>query len=129
MKKAFFLLAAIIVSTITFANNNARVNDFKIESSSLVNSKSSSYTHLGEVTLNKSDLTLPLVIQISAPSETIIEVNGPIRPNTNWFINNGILTITFTKEYEIIDLYEGGVFYIEVETSPLRYYAIRVIVN
>ena len=55
-----------------------------------------------------------------APSEPVIGISGPVRPNiTNWTVSDGYLTITYTQEREIVDLRSGGTFYIEVATSPI----------
>lgn len=80
-----------------------------------------SYIIYTTYTINKADITLPLVIQVPAPpTETVIGISGPVRPNhTNWSISNGTLTLTYTKEFEIFDLREGGDFFIEVPTSPM----------
>lgn len=126
MKKQFLVFVALMVSVFAFASNDITKN----ESAADVKETSSSYNILGTVTLDKSNITLPLVIQVPAPSERIIEINGPVRPNNeNWTISNGYLNITYTHEYQIFDLYDGGVFYIEVETSPMMYYVIKLIVD
>ena len=129
MKKHFLVLMALMVSVFTFANNNVKHSELPADAK-VVKEIKSSYNIFRRVSLKKSDITLPLVVQVAAPSETILGISGPVRPNhENWIVSNGNLIITYTKKYEIMDLYDGGTFYIEVPTSPMRYYAIELTVE
>ena len=129
MKKQILALIALMFSVFTFANNNVKHSELSTDAK-VVKEMKSSYNIFRRVSLKKSDITLPLVIQVAAPSETVLGISGPVRPNNeNWIVNNGNLIITYTREYEIIDLYDGGTFYIEVPTSPMMHYAIELIVE
>lgn len=115
MKKHLLFLTFLMISVFSFAYNakeKSEVTQITIPNSYII------YT---TYTINKADITLPLVIQVPAPpTGTVIGINGPVRPNhTNWSISNGTLTLTYTKEFEIFDLREGGDFFIEVPTSPM----------
>ena len=127
MKKNFLALMALLVSVFAFASNDVKVNEVKENSAKEVKV---AYVILDEVEINRSDIVLPLTISIPAPSETVIGISGPVRPNhQNWDVQNGMLNIHYTREMEIFELRDGGSFYIEVATSPMRYYAIKLIVE
>lgn len=94
-----------MVSVFTFANNNVKHSELPADAK-VVKEIKSSYNIFRRVSLKKSDITLPLVVQVAAPSETILGISGPVRPNhENWIVSNGNLIITYTKKYEIMDLY------------------------
>lgn len=126
MKKQFLVFVALMVSVFAFASNGAKLDEVKVNSAKEVKASS----ELATVRLDKNAISLPLTISVPAPSETVVGISGPVRPNnTNWNVSNGYLTITYMREYEIFDLYEGGTFYIEVATSPMMYYVIKLIVD
>lgn len=122
MKKILLLLIACLpLSTINAVNKEGAKESFSLTD------RVNAYTILADVRLSTDDIVTPLVIQVTAPSENIIGISGPCAPNTtNWKVENGYLTITYTKEVEIFEIRKPGIYYIEVATNPMRYYAIRL---
>lgn len=96
------------------------------EKSSFVE-KMEGYTLLATIDLSTTDVTLPFVIKVAAPHETVVGISGPCMPNiSNWKIEDGYLVITYTKLIEIIDLKTPGTYYVEVATNSLKQYAIQI---
>lgn len=136
MKKYFlFFMTALTMSVFAFANNNANSNLPNVEKST-IDKAVNAYIELYKVTVQANEITLPFVITVPAPQETVIGVSGPVNPNnTNWNVSNGYLTITYTRETDIMDIRNGGTFCIEVATSPMPQqgtnygYAITLVVE
>lgn len=102
----------------------------KVENVVINHNETTEYNVWATVQLSVSDIALPLTIKVPAPSETVIGISGPCKPSiTNWTVENGYLTITYTNRTEIFELTSGGTFYIEVATDPMMYYAIELIVT
>lgn len=122
MKKIpFLLIACLPLCTI-----NA-VNEEDTKEAITLTDRVDAYTILADVQLSTNEVVTPLVIRVAAPSETIIGINGPCMPNiTNWKVENGYLTITYTRNDEIMEMSAPGIYYIEVATNPMRHYAIRL---
>jgi len=130
MKKFLLIMMAFMASFIVYAGNESTKSESSYETKTEKEVNSTYYNIFRRVTLKKSDITLPLVIQVAAPSETVIGISGPVTPNVpNWNVSNGMLTITYTEESQIFDLREGGIYYIEVPTTPMMYYAIELTVE
>ena len=135
MKKHFLVLMALMVSVFAFAGNEIKPDSPNVENTTSVKAVNG-YVELYKVEVDSEDITLPFVVRVPAPSESILGISGPVVPNiTNWNVSGGILTITYTREMEIWELRDGGTFYIEVATSPMptqgnNYgYAIKLVVK
>ena len=123
--KKLFVLVAMMLPVFTFAGNNVKADSQSVENTASVEAKSGYI--LDQIQLRSDEITLPFVVKVPAPSEPVIGISGPVRPNiTNWTVSDGYLTITYTQEREIVDLRSGGTFYIEVATSPLKGYVIEL---
>ena len=126
MKKHFLVLMALMVSVFAFAGNGVKVDEVRDCSSKEVKVAS---VELDSVKI-KRNFTLPLTISVPAPPETVIGISGPVNPNVQtWDVQNGILNIHYTREMDISELRFGGTFQIEVATSPMMYYIIKLVVG
>lgn len=132
--KKLFVLVAMMLPVFAFAGNNVKADSQSVENTASVEAISG-YIIYHRVDVSADEITLPFVVKVPAPSEPVIGISGPVRPNiTNWTVSDGYLTITYTQESEIIDLRSGGTFYIEVATSPIptidgnQGYAIELVV-
>lgn len=117
MKKIIILLALIIpLCSYSFAVKNA---------TSSVN-QSSPYNIIATIDIDVSEVTFPYVIDIAAPVEEVIGISGPSRPGIGtWKVENGRLKITlYPIDFDSVN--EGQTSYIEIGTTPLRHYAIRL---
>lgn len=138
MKKLFFFSLALFYYVFAYAGNGVVSNPWNDRFLTNESDRETGYIIYHELVIFESDIVIPYVVQIPAPpTGTVVQVNGPARPNIpNWSVNNGILTITYTEENEVADIREKGVFYIETRvtpapepfTPPFRNYAVRVIV-
>lgn len=123
--KKLFVLVAMMLPVFAFAGNNVKADSQSVENTASVEAKSGYI--LDQIQLRSDEITLPFVVKVPAPYEPVIGISGPVRPNiTNWTVSDGYLTITYTQEREIVDLRSGGIFYIEVATSPLKGYVIEL---
>lgn len=136
MKKVFlFTMMVLTTSVFAYANNGANSNMPNVGKNTIAKAVNG-YIELYKVTVQANEITLPFVITVPAPQETVIGISGPVNPNnTNWNVSNGYLTITYTCETDIMDIRHGGTFYIEVATSPMPQqgnnygYAIKLVVE
>lgn len=88
MKKILFLLVACM-PFFAYAEN------VKSESNVTDTSTYNSYNIIATVDVNLGSITYPYVINIPAPSETVIGISGPTLPNiSTWKVQNGRLIIT-----------------------------------
>jgi len=116
MKKLLFLLV-MALPLFVYANEKNEVEEAP---------KSSAYVILATRSIDLSSITFPYILNVPAPSETIIGISGPSHPNIqNWKITNGILSITYTAD-DFINVFPGTTSYIEVATNPMKYYAIEI---
>ena len=123
--KKLFVLVAMMLPVFAFAGNNVKADSQSVENTASVEAKSGYI--LDQIKLRSDEITLPFVVKVPAPYEPVIGISGPVRPNiTNWTVSDGYLTITYTQERDIVDLRSGGIFYIEVATSPLKGYVIEL---
>ena len=123
--KKLFVLVAMMLPVFAFAGNNVKSDSQSVENTASVEAKSGYI--LDQIQLCSDEITLPFVVKVPAPYEPVIGISGPVHPNiTNWTVSDGYLTITYTQEREIVDLRSGGIFYIEVATSPLKGYVIEL---
>lgn len=84
------------------------------------------YVRLAVVDIPENPTSFPYVISVPAPTETVIGVSGPTRPNVSWDIQNGMLNIYL---YQFDFNFLPDLLLIEVATSPMRYYYIELNVN
>lgn len=127
MKKILALLM-MLLPAFAIASNKETKEDAGLTFSEVP--KVNSYNIFARVSVNLSDIHLPFTITVPAPNEKVIGISGPVQPSIkNWKVQDGYLTITYTRPTEIMELYDGGTFLIEVTTSPLMYYAIELTVN
>ena len=123
--KKLFVLVAMMLPVFAFAGNNVKSDSQSVENTASVEAKSGYI--LDQIKLRSDEITLPFVVKVPAPYEPVIGISGPVHPNiTNWTVSDGYLTITYTQERDIVDLRSGGIFYIEVATSPLKGYVIEL---
>lgn len=90
----------------------------------LENSQMLSYNILARIDVDLSSMAFPYVISIPAPSERVIGISGPTFPNVqNWVVSNGYLKITYSQlDFDLFT--PGEMAYIQVATSPMKYYVI-----
>lgn len=135
MKKLFIILA-MVLPIVTFAHPNIKTSNENLKNEIAGNyDRENGYIIYHEYRISSEEITLPLVVQAPAPpSGTLLSISGPISSNiTNWNITNGILTIIYTENNEIMTLEDPGTYYIETPVSPQPHaeknYAIRFIVE
>lgn len=126
MKKILFLFVMLLSVSVMMGNETLKKN---VGLTSFEATKVNGSIIFARVTVSASDISLPFTITVPAPNETVIGISGPEKPNQNWKINNGSLTITYTSPTEIMGLEDGGTFFIEVATNPMKYYVIELTVN
>ena len=113
MKKVFLVTMAIL-STFAFvvANNNVANKNEKEKIIQQETTRGGTYT---SITINSSSITVPYTITVPAPPlGTIINIGGPCNENmTNWTVQNGLLSITYTEPHDILCLQDPDTYYIE----------------
>lgn len=125
MKKFFAIFA--ILACISVCTSAAIAPD---EGENLCNQGAvvpSNYVLLNEIIIPANPTSFPYVISVPAPSETVIGVSGPSRPNVNWDIQDGMLNI-YLYSTDFLMLADSDPI-IEVATNPLMYYYIQVHVS
>ena len=136
--KQFIFLIIFMASVFANANSNVKITDFNSEiKSEVINEDSNGYIVYTQHKVKKGEITLPFIIQVPIPpTGSVIGISGPgLSYITNWNVSGGYLTITYTKEIEIMDIRHVGTFYIEVPTSPMpstnpnKGYVIELIVE
>ena len=96
MKNIVLILMALMVSVFAFASNGVNTQTESVEECASVKAVNA-YIELYEVKVKVNEITLPFVVTVPAPQETVIGISGPVNPNnTNWNVSNGYLTITYT---------------------------------
>lgn len=124
MKKILFLLVVCIMPFFTYAENKKGKSNVTDTSYTY-----NSYNIIAVLNVKLDSVIYPYVINIPAPSETVIGISGPTLPNVRtWKVENGRLIITM-YERDFDDLCSGVTSYIEVATNPMEYYAIQINVD
>lgn len=81
------------------------------------------YIRLALVDVPENPTSFPYVISVPAPTETVIGVSGPTRPNVSWDIQGGMLNIyLYQADFNLLE----GSSIIEVATNPMKYYYIEL---
>ena len=114
--KKFFILFVTCISAFTFAmasNDTAK----KTENPKEVKQVDERIFYTSK-TINPKTVTVPYTITVPAPPlGTIINIGGPCNENmTNWSVQNGQLSITYTSPHDILCLQDPDIYYIETPT-------------
>ena len=113
--KKFFILFVACISAITSAMAS---NDIAKKTENPKEVKQDERIFYTSKTINSKTVTVPYTITVPAPPlGTIVNIGGPCNENmTNWSIQNGQLSITYTSPHDILCLQDSDIYYIEAPT-------------
>ena len=127
MKKLLLLIVAISTFGFVVANNyNAKKDKKETTKSEQINNDSNKIIDI--IRVNSKGITLPFTITVPVPAGTVKSVSGPCNANmTNWTVNNGNLSITYTRPLDIGCLEDPDIYYIEYVTYEGHKYTAVIV--
>ena len=128
MKKLLFI-TALLLSSVLYANVTEKQETIILKESSVESIEAN--TNLGSLGYFEVDIdqvTFPWTISVPAPPIDVVEFEGPCGPNAGvMLVSNGTLSITFTNNAGILELYDIlGTYTIKIRTHNFDYYTITL---
>lgn len=122
MKKLLLIMMAFMASFSVYAQDINTMKEVKPLSSL---SNRALFPLLGTITINVTDITLPLTISAPAPVEDVEDIHGPFSPRYSfWTEQNGYLYITITEDAAPEIFNPNQQYEFVVKTKNATYYSI-----
>ena len=128
MKILLLLIVAMSTFGFVVANNYDAKKDNNKETAKSEQINNDSNRNIDIIRVNSQGITLPFTITVPVPAGTVKSVSGPCNANmTNWTVNNGNLSITYTRPVDIGCLEDPDTYFIEYVTYEGHKYTAVII--